>query len=441
MQYEATVPTMKDRAMQGLYLLALEPIAECTADRNSYGFRFKRSVADAIEQCWLALSKNGSAQWIFEGDIKGCFDNISHDWLIANAPIDKAVLRKWLKAGFMESNALWPTDAGTPQGGIISPTLANVALDGLEAELHRRFRQPAKVNFVRYADDFIVTGRSKELLETEVKPLVANFLRVRGLELSEEKTRISHIEQGFDFLGHNIRKYRNGKVLTKPSRQGVISLLRRARALIKANKAATQADLIATVNPLLRGWANFYQHAVAKQVFRRVDHEVWKAIWRWALRRHPKKRKRWVRRRYFSVHPRDSWWFSTKPNGKKGERRELFKLRRVPIQRHIKVRAEANPFDVRWELYFERREERRIVETVDRRTRILWRRQKGRCLGCAHLITLETGWHTHHVIWKVKGGSDRLDNLALLHPTCHRQVHRSEKPSPCRALHRALARA
>ncbi len=268
------IPTMKDRAMQALYLLALEPIAECTADRNSYGFRPKRSVADAIEQCWLALSKNGSAQWILEGDIKGCFDNISHDWLIANAPTDKAVLRKWLRAGFIESNALWPTEAGTPQGGIISPTLANIALDGLEAELHRRFRQPAKVNFVRYADDFIVTGRSKELLETEVKPLVADFLRARGLELSQEKTHITHIEQGFDFLGHNVRKYRNGKVLTKLARQGVISFLGRVRALIKANKAATQADLIGTLNPLLRGWANFYQHAVAKAVFRRVDRGV-----------------------------------------------------------------------------------------------------------------------------------------------------------------------
>jgi RNA-directed DNA polymerase len=435
------IPTMKDRAMQALYLLALEPIAECKADRNSYGFRPKRSVADAIEQCWLALSKNGSALWILEGDIKGCFDNISHDWLIANAPTDKTILRKWLKAGFIESNALWPTEAGTPQGGIISPTLANIALDGLEAELRRHFRQPAKVNFVRYADDFIITGRSKELLEDEVKPLVAEFLRIRGLDLSQEKTSITHIEQGFDFLGHNVRKYRNGKVLTKPSRQGVISFLRRARALIKANKAATQADLIVTLNPLLRGWANFYQHAVAKEVFRRVDHEVWKAIWRWALRRHPKKRKRWVRRRYFSVHPRDSWWFCTKRSGMKGERRELFKLRRIPIRRHIKVKAEANPFDTRWELYFERREERRIVEAVNRRTRILWRRQQGRCPVCAHLVTLETGWHTHHVIWKVQGGSDRLDNLALLHPTCHRQVHRSEKPSPCRALHRALARA
>jgi len=158
------IPTMKDRAMQALYLLALEPIAECAADRNSYGFRPKRSVADAIAQCWLALSKNGSAQWILEGDIKGCFDNISHDWLIAHAPIEKAVLRKWLKAGFIESNALWPAEAGTPQGGIISPTLANLALDGLEAELHRRFRRPAKVNFVRYADDCAPRRRGKEAL-------------------------------------------------------------------------------------------------------------------------------------------------------------------------------------------------------------------------------------------------------------------------------------
>jgi RNA-directed DNA polymerase len=435
------IPTMKDRAMQALYLLALQPVAECTADRNSFGFRPKRSVADAIEQCFCSLSRHDCAQWILEGDIKACFDNISHDWLIAHAPIEKAILRKWLRAGFIEANALWPTEAGTPQGGIISPTLANIALDGLEAELHQKFRQPAKVHLIRYADDFVITGRSKELLENEVKPLVADFLRVRGLELSQEKTSITHIEQGFDFLGHNLRRYRSGKFLTKPSRKAVTDFVRRVRGLIKANRAATQADLIATLNPLLRGWANFYQHAVAKQVFRRVDHEVWKAIWRWALRRHPKKGKGWVRRRYFSVHPRDSWWFSTKSNGKKGERRELFKLRLIPIRRHIKVKAEANPFDTRWELYFERRDERRILATVDRWTRILWRRQRGHCPVCAHLITLETGWHMHHVIWKVKGGSDRLDNLALLHPTCHRQVHRSEKPSPCRALHRALARA
>ncbi len=435
------IPTMKDRAMQALYLLALEPIAECTADRNSYGFRPKRSVADAIEQCFAALSRRDCAQWILEADIKGCFDNISHDWLIAHAPIEKAILRKWLKAGFIEANALWPTEAGTPQGGIISPTLANVALDGLEAELHRRFRQPAKVNLIRYADDFIISGRSKELLENEVKPLVADFLRDRGLELSQEKTNITHIEKGFDFLGHNVRRYNSGKFLTKPSRKAVISLLRRVRELIEANRTATQADLIATLNPQLRGWANFYRHAVARQIFRAMDDQIWKAIWRWAQRRHPKKGKGWLRRRYFPANPRDRWWFATKPNGKKGERRELFKLRRVPITRHIKVKAETHPFDVRWELYFERRDERRMRETLDRWNWILWQRQRGRCSACNHLITSETRWHTHHVVWKVKGGSDRLDNLALLHPTCHRQVHSSDPPSSCRASHEALDRA
>jgi RNA-directed DNA polymerase len=434
------IPTMKDRAMQALYLLALQPIAECTADRNSYGFRPKRSVADAIEQCFAALSRHDCAPWILEGDIKGCFDNISHDWLIAHAPIEKAILRKWLKAGFIEANALWPTEAGTPQGGIISPTLANIALDGLEAELHRRFRQPAKVHLVRYADDFIISGRSKELLENEVKPLVADFLCVRGLELSPEKTSITHIEQGFDFLGHNVRRYDSGKFLTKPSRKAVIGFLRRVRGLIKANRTATQADLIATLNPLLRGWANFYRHAVAKEIFRAMDDQIWKAIWRWVQRRHPKKGKGWLRRRYFPANPRDRWWFATKPNGKKGERRELLKLSRVPITRHIKIKAEANPFDARWELYFERRDQRRMQETVDRWTWILWQRQDGRCLVCGHLITLETEWHTHHVVWKVKGGTDRLDNLALLHPTCHRQVHSGEHSSSCRAPHGALAR-
>src|SRR6266851_7886797 len=173
------IPTMKDRAMQALYLLALEPIAECTADGNSYGFRLKRSTADAMQKCFRVLAWKRAAQWILEGDIQGCFDNISHDWLITHVPMDKAILRKWLKAGFIEGRTWWLTKAGTPQGGIISPVLANMALDGLEAELRKKFKQAVKfqlsdmVNLVRYADDFIITGRSKEMLENEVKPLVA----------------------------------------------------------------------------------------------------------------------------------------------------------------------------------------------------------------------------------------------------------------------------
>ncbi len=188
------IPTMKDRAMQALYLLALDPVSETTADRNSYGFRPARSAADAIEQCFVNLSRKSSAEWVLEGDIKGCFDNISHDWLLANIPLDKQVLGKWLKAGFMESGRLHPTEAGTPQGGIVSPVLANMALDGLEAVLETHFGKKntkasykTKVNYVRYADDFIITGISKELLEDEVKPLVEAFMAERGLQLSPEK--------------------------------------------------------------------------------------------------------------------------------------------------------------------------------------------------------------------------------------------------------------
>jgi RNA-directed DNA polymerase len=203
------IPTMKDRATQTLYLLALLPVAETMGDLNSYGFRPGRSTADAIEQCFNVVGMRNSAQWVLEGDIRGCFDNISHAWMLNHIPTDKEVLRKWLKAGFMEDRKLFATEAGTPQGGIISPTLANLTLDGLEQLLKQTFRNKKvggmqhnpKVNFVRYADDFIITGSSKDLLENEVKPLVERFLLERGLQLSPEKTCITHIEDGFDFLG------------------------------------------------------------------------------------------------------------------------------------------------------------------------------------------------------------------------------------------------
>jgi len=215
------IPTMRDRAMQALHLLALAPIAETTADPNSYGFRPQRSTADAVQQCFNALGKGGSSRWVLEGDIKGCFDHISHAWMLRHVPTDKAVLQKWLKAGYIENRNLFPTEEGTPQGGIISPTLANLTLDGLEKLLAGHFpeqKRPAgklwypKVHLVRYADDFIITGCSQELLEKEVRPLVEEFLRARGLTLSPDKTRLTQIDEGFDFLGQNLRKYANTMV-------------------------------------------------------------------------------------------------------------------------------------------------------------------------------------------------------------------------------------
>src|SRR5436305_13940126 len=258
------IPVMKYRAMQALYLLALDPIAETTADPNSYGFRPQRSTADAIEQCFCALGKQKSAPWILEGDIAGCFDAISHQWLLTHIPMEKAILKKWLKAGYLEQHILYPTEAGTPQSGIISPVLANMTLDGLERMLMQHFpkvktAEGALVNFVRYADDFLVTGRTKELLEHKVKPLIEEFLRERGLHLSPEKTLITHIEEGFDFLGQNVRKYRAGKrhkLLITPSKKKVKAFLEKIRAIVKANKALSAGKLIENLNPILRVWVN-----------------------------------------------------------------------------------------------------------------------------------------------------------------------------------------
>jgi len=300
------IPSMKDRAMQALHLQALAPVSETIADRNSYGFRPERSTADAIEQCFCALGRRDAAEWILEGDIKGCFDNISHDWLIANVPMDKAILRKWLKAGYVDRQALFPTEAGTPQGGIISPTLANLTLDGLEDLLAKTFYRTSvkgrmanpKVRLVRYADDFIITGCSKELLEREVKPLVEDFLKTRGLELSQEKTRITHIEEGFDFLGQNIRKY-DGKLLIKPAKKNVKAFLTKVREIVKAHKTAKQADVIKMLNPVIKGWADYHRHIVASEVFSSVDSQIWRLLWRWAKRRHPNKGARWIRAQYF----------------------------------------------------------------------------------------------------------------------------------------------
>ena len=301
------IPTMLDRAMQALYLLALEPVSETIADKNSYGFRPYRSTADAIEQCFVNLSRKHSAKWILEADIKGCFDNISHEWLLKHVPMDKSILSKWLKSGYVDAKNFYTTDAGTPQGGIISPVLANIALDGLESVLQSHFGKKntkasykTKVNFVRYADDFIITGISKELLENKVKPVVESFLAERGLILSKEKTKITHIDTGFDFLGQNVRKYK-GKCLIKPSKQSVKNLLKRIKFVMDKNKTLPAGALISLLNPIIRGWCNYHSSIVAKETFKYIDYRLWKLIWQWCRRRHKNRRKRWIMRKYFTT--------------------------------------------------------------------------------------------------------------------------------------------
>jgi RNA-directed DNA polymerase len=355
---------MKDRAMQALYLLALEPIAETAADPNSYGFRPKRSTADALQQCFNTLCRGCSPRWVLEGDIKGCFDHISHRWMLDHVPTDKAVLQKWLTAGYIENRTLFPTEAGTPQGGIISPTLANMTLDGLETLLAKRFpRQKRKggkiwspkVNLIRYADDFIITGDSKELLENEVRPLVEQFLQERGLVLSADKTRITHIDEGFDFLGQNLRKY-DGKPLVKPSKKNAHAFMEKIRGIIDANKSVSQARLIVRLNPVIRGWANYHQHCAAKETFDRADHEIWRALWQWARRRHPKKSRDWVKKHCFPALNNRAWTFACKTEKQTPDGRPVW-LRLVyagetKIRRHVKIRRDANPFEPQWQPYF-----------------------------------------------------------------------------------------
>lgn len=358
------IPTMRDRAMQALYRLALEPIAETTGDPNSYGFRSERSTADAIKQCFNALGREHCAQWVLEGDIKGCFDFISHTWMLTHVPMDKRLLRQWLEAGYIENRNLFPTEAGTPQGGIISPTLANMTLDGLEALLNTHFprdqwvkgkRCSPKVNLVRYADDFIITGASKEILEDEVRPLVERFLKQRGLSLSPDKTRITHIDEGFDFLGQNLRKY-GGKPLVKPSRKNTKAFLEKVRGIIEKNKSVSQSVLIGRLNPVIRGWANYHKHIVATDTFARVDHEIWRRLWRWARRRHPRKPRDWVKRKYFPALGTRIWTFAS-DTGKRSSDDSPVWLPLVyasdtKIRRHVKVRSSANPFDPTEDSYF-----------------------------------------------------------------------------------------
>jgi RNA-directed DNA polymerase len=352
--------------MQALYLLGLLPVAETTADPNSYGFRPARSTADAIEQCFCALARKDSAQWVLEGDIRGCFDNISHTWMLDHIPTDKEVLRKWLTVGFMENRTLFPTEAGTPQGGIISPTLANLTLDGLERLLKETFRRKEirgqaynpKVNFVRYADDFIITGCSKELLENEVKPLVERFMLERGLHLSPEKTCITHIEQGFDFLGQNLRKY-GGKLLITPSKKNMHAFLEKVRGQIRSNRAIKQEYLIRLLNPVIRGWAYYHRHIEAGSAYRKVGMVLWHSLWRWAKRRHPNKSPTWIVDRYWHRLGRRSWCFAVL-FGSNAQRSRSAEVRlvnptEIPIRRYVKVKSDANPFDLHWRGYFESR--------------------------------------------------------------------------------------
>lgn len=415
------IPTMKDRAMQALYVMALEPLAETSGDNFSYGFRKGRSTADAMVKIHTLLSRRISPEWVLEGDIKGCFDHISHEWLLEHIPMDKAMLKKWLKCGFVFNGELFPTEEGTPQGGIISPILANMTLDGIQELLASKFPIAIKngkeirhkINLVRYADDFIVTGDSEEILRDKVKPLIAEFLAERGLTLSEEKTLVTHVDDGFDFLGFNVRRY-NGTLLTKPSKDRVKKFTAKIKEVIKRNASSTQHDLIFTLNPIIKGWGEYYQFSAATETYRKVDNAIFQKLWRWCLRRHHNKGLGWIKNRYFHKTGNRDWVFSTEEGGR-DKQYSLISLTNIKIKKYPQLKAAYNPYDPAWDDYTEQRAVIKMKFSLKGRKSLIymWEKQDRKCPLCGQPITKETPWRTMF-------SDDSKKTRVLVHDKCFR---------------------
>ena len=417
------IPTMRDRAMQALYLQGLDPVAETILDGDTYGFRKKRSTADAIRAIFGVVRGNRNcAEWVIEGDIQGCFDNIDHEWLIRNIPMDQRILTQWLKAGILYKEEYSDTIAGTPQGGIISPCLANLALNGLGTRLQEKFMTRKvidgkeinnKVHTIVYADDFIVTGKSKEFLENEVLPEIRKFMGEKGLELSQEKTVITHIKDGFDFLGQNIRKYKD-IILIKPSRGNTQRFLDNIRKVVKENPTMKQEQLIDILNPKIRGWANYHRHINAKETYSYVDYQIYQALQQWCYRRHPKRSKWWINNKYFRHTGKRNWIFSVQTQD--GTWKELLRAADTRIVRYTKIKKEANPYAPEWSQYFEEREGDRMFLSMKGKKKLkeMWRKQGGKCSVCKDEINKESGWKIH-----IAGDGSKV----FVHPGCHNRIH------------------
>jgi RNA-directed DNA polymerase len=421
------IPTIKDRVAQTIVKNALEPSWEARFEMNSYGFRPGRSCHDALGQCFIRLRK-GRDTWVLDADIKGAFDNISHAYIlqaIGSVP-GLALIKQWLKAGYVEAQMFHTTQKGTPQGGVISPLLANIALDGLDDLLKKQ--KSAKYGYIRYADDFVITSKSKENIEA-ILPTIEAWLAKRGLELNVEKTKITQVSLGFNFLGFCIRQFK-GSCLIKPQKQKVLAKLREIAAWLGANKQATQEAVIKYLNPIIRGWGNYYRHGVSKRVFSYFDNCLWKMLWRWCLRRHPNKGKPWVLRRYFRPAYGRKWAFATESlnRGKRKELIAIFTLSSLPIERHIKVKGGASPDDSTLSRYWESRTTRygKLYWPIGSKLRKVAEKQGWKCPECGEHLFNGEAVQTHHIQQVKDGGLDGEANLMHLHQACHKNVHRSQ---------------
>ena len=426
------IPTIQDRVLQTIVKNSLEPEWESQFEANSYGFRIGRSTHDAISQCFLKL-KQGRDTWVLDADIKGFFDNVSHKTisnLVGTHPA-RNTIKQWLEAGYIDKGIYNPTNTGTPQGGVISPLLANIGLHGLERliesiELPRdKWRNKRKLGIIRYADDFIVTAKDKETLESTLE-ILKQWLAQRGLQISEEKTQIAHISKGFNFLGFNLRQYK-GKLLIKPQKEKVLEFCKEIGRTIKSCGSWSQENIITKLNPKLRGFANYYQGVVSKEIFNYIDTRIWKYLWKWARRRHPMKSITWVKNRYFPHHRNREWTFMCQGKDTRGKEKEfiLYRVADTPIVRYIKVKGTNSPDDPNLKEYWDNRKTKQGKQFWAKGSKYeaLAKEQKYKCPICGEFLFNGEEIETHHLIPVKLGGLDDISNQGHLHKMCHKQIH------------------
>ena len=430
------IPTITDRCIQAMVKNALEPHWENRFEGSSYGFRPGRGCHDAIEAVFNQASPHRKKKWIVDADIKGAFDNISHDKLlkiIGDFPA-KGLIKKWLKAGYIDKSVFYDTDAGTPQGGVISPLLANIALHGMEKALdierdkHGHVKRLCKYAVIRYADDFVVFCNTKQDAENVIETL-KSWLKNRGLELSEEKTRIVHITEGFNFLGFNVRQYNKPntkygyKLLIKPSKESILKIRKRLRKEWKDLHAANAKDIVIRLNPIIRGWANYFRVKVASRTFSSLDRFMYRRAYQYAKRKHSNKTGKWLFNKYWNnpIKDRKNKWIF----GDKESKSLLLCFHWFTHKNHTLVKGNYSLDDPSLKDYWRKRE---IAKTNDlSKTKIkIAKIQNFVCPICKDFLMNGEKLHIHHIKPKKAGGKDDLKNLVLLHLFCHQQVHNNE---------------
>lgn len=441
------IPTIEDRALQTLVKQALEPEWEAKFEPNSYGFRPGRSCHDAIEAIFLSI--NQKAKYVLDADISKCFDRINHKTLLKKVntyPTLSRQIKSWLKAGVIDRDVFLPTNQGTPQGGTISPLLANIALHGMEKRIKKyaetikgkKLHNRKALSLIRYADDFVIIHENLEVIKN-CQIIIEEWLSGMGLELKPSKTRLTHTletheeETGFEFLGFHIQQHKVGKyraatnksgnlgfkTIIKPSKKKVKAYLRHISDVIDTYKTAPQAVLISKLNPIIRGWSNYYSTVVSKETFSNLDKLVYEKLRTWAKTRGKGKINKG---KYWRTVGNQNWCFSTEDGLKLRAHSE------TPITRHIKVKGEASPYDGDWKYWSKRRGEYPGTPT---RVAKLIKKQKGICTHCGFYFTSEDLLEVDHITPKSQGGKDKYDNLQLLHRHCHdtKTAHDGSLPS------------